>query len=525
MWTAGASGRAPVGDIEPLAPACTRFSPPSVPHATQAFLLPHQDPDTHARARLTNRDYSRPLNLGPDPVLAEQLQALPNLTKLRFHGDPWGCATSLSTPGGSQKLRELDLLLDDETDMSYRMYEKFCTLMESASGITALKWSCPSYLWLDMTFAVLALGRSPQLVSLEIAGRLRMADTGFGTSIQLTALQRLRLRRAVWPQVLPYLPSFPNLEDIGSILIEDEVVEKVSVLGRLSRLVVDGVKDFESVPTFSRLSTLRALSVINDYPHGHRHGLRSEVVELIRGVTQLTELAVSGEDLPLKGLSQMVAPMTRLKSLHLQGRPCTVSAFLEAPLHGLRHLSIALGGGSPSANSAAAGLLPHLCQLTRLSALRIEAPFDFHARVPASFLTSLTGLVDLKLRFVLCGNNAYADIRCLATLTRLEWLVVESVSQDRIPYQPSSCQRSPQRLPSRAVPVRVVFVNITDLQPLSALQMLEAWDLRDAWRWVGDNPNSVLEDLHAVKLPAGHEGLEDLRWRGSAFTHCMQYTP
>lgn len=376
-------------------------------------------------------------------------------------------------------------------------------------------------------------------------------DTWVEAALKLTALQRLRLGAPFWLQLLPHLASFPNLKDIGEVPFQDrDVVETVASLTALTRLRARTLEDFASSPALSCLSAPQALSLCSN----KWRGAESDIEALIRAVTQLTELAITCDSLDEAELNRVLvmAPLRRLKSLHLRCVGLRVASPIRvlrnAPLHGLRILSITLDEDNASESvalcaalpglerlsvvtwkSAAQGLVPHLSQLSRLSALRIEAhsaswrtPHSASRRlnsrdvcVRASFLTGLTGLVDLKLRHVLSARNAVTDIPCLATLTRLQWLVVESVSHDDGDWDPSQAQ--------------FLSVEAGDLQPLSALRMLEAYDLHDAWVWAGDTPmaNSVsLRDLQGVHLHCPRQDYEeyDPMWRGSAFTRDISCT-
>lgn len=177
-------------------------------------------------------------------------------------------------------------------------------------------------------------------------------------------------------------------------------------------------------------------------------------------------------------------------------------------LAGLERLSVT-ALNTPPIYSAPVGITPHLSQLTRLSALCVEGDTS-HARVSGSFLTGLTGLVNLKLHYVLSADNATSDIRYLAMLTRLQWLDVASVPKAWDTWWIAESSPEQQR----------VLVRRGDLQPLEALRMLVAWDLDEAWHWEGDKPNYMVGELRGF---CGYSTgfslsiLKDPRWRRSAF--------
>lgn len=235
---------------------------------------------------------------------------------------------------------------------------------------------------------------------------------------------------------------------------------------------------------------------------------------LSQALTRLTELAIfSDGDRLVTGIVPVLTPVALrgLVSLHLHGAPCSVSELLEAPLQGLRVLSVDLGEATPAQCQAlcsartgldslslewrdpsAQDVVRYLPQLTRLSALRLGAPSEnSEFRVPATFLTGLTGLQQLTLCHVLSKYNAEADIQCVAALTRLTWLVVRSPNRN---YFEEVEPAPPPQLK------RCSFL------PLGALRLLEAWDLNTAWDTIhGPNfglgldrendPDIVVKDL------------------------------
>lgn len=368
---------------------------------------------------------------------------------------------------------------------------------------------------------------------LEIkARRAGLHDACLGIMPQLTALQRLQVEWRIWPELLPHLASFPSLKDVATVLFEgQDAVESIVALTSLTRLQAVCDSGLASMEPLTRLSALQALSLrLCEFRRGE-----IAVETLIRGRTQLTELAVVGLNFSFEGFGHVLAPLGCLKRLHLHclSYPCPISVLRESPLHGLWHLSVGLGAGAPTEFAAlcsalvglerlsvyfsdpwAMGLVRHLSHLTRLSALRLEAVEHWNSRVRASFLTDLTGLVDLKLSQVLAGENARFDIPCLALLTRLRWLVVESWA---------SCLCGCQATSATSVPLRRVLVSLQDLQPLSALRMLESCDLADAWRWQLHNPDDSVRELCKIaKRYVGPYRLEEGRLEGSAFSHMIE---
>lgn len=390
-------------------------------------------------------------------------------------------------------------------------------MCKAEEGITSLKWSRFPPNGQEDTLLPLALASCPQLDRLEVASCQNLSDTCIETVRQLTALQRLTLAREMWPQFLPYLAFFPSLKDIARFPFKaQDAVERIAALTTLTRVGADCAEGFALLEPLSRLSALQVLSL---EPGWDRSGECSVEVQM-RGVTQLTELAIYGGYISWRRLPQMVARIGRLRSLHLHWRPCRVRTLLETSLHGLRHFSVTLGVGTKSEFSALFSALTglerltldldirppisalfHLNQLTRLTGLRIAAPRNRPGSQDALCLTGLTGLVDLNLRNVLRANPASDDIAFLAALTKLQWLAVDSGGGECLGR-------------------KRIHVSSRDLQPFKALRMLEAWDLDKAWHWEGESPNDVVS--HMLKF---HEFSQwhrcctyRLRWQGSAFT-------
>lgn len=501
-------------------------------------------------------------NCAEAPNVAEQLQALPNVTNLRFEGDPSSCAAFLGIPGCAPKLRELDVQLSERGRPGMDVLLDFGCKLKSATGLTSLVWSRYS-LGDVVSDPVLCLAAicCPQLVHLEMLWLTKVPHTGINFLLQLTALQKLRFGRHAGRQLFPHLACFPVLNDVGTVFLEEQdangaearryPVKSIAALTALTRVEGECMFRFAPLEPLARLPSLRALTLSFNHLSSGDFGGKVQ----IRGITQLTELAVIGKSLSMTGLGHVLGPLPSLETLHLHCQPCPIGMLLEIPLRRLRHLSIALGAASPSeflllcsalaglerlsvsmSSAAAVCLVPHLSLLTRLTALRIEARpepgeagYPTGARAAASFLTGLTGLVDLKLSHVLSPDNALSDIPCLATLTGLRWLVMESgvwglpwhKASDPLPD--AAVEETPEQPPHMPGHVNHVSIKPEDLLPLAALRMLHACDLFDSWRCEGDNPEFVVERLCGLREFSRQCSFSKKRcWKGSAFKNLIE---
>lgn len=277
------------------------------------------------------------------------------------------------------------------------------------------------------------------------------------------------------------------------------MVISVAAITSLTRLQIEPFEP--SVGLLDPLTELSALEALLVSTWGSL-ALRSMSFELLpHGMSQLTELVVLN-DVSFTGFQQLVAPLGCLVSLHLNSRRngCTVGTLLEAPLQGLRHLSLRLGEGRQSEFSAlcsaltgleslsidirhASGreLFQHLPQLTCLTSLWIEVTAQNVQRVPGTFLTGLTGLAELQLCKVLSKHNPPADIACLALLTTLQCLSVKWKGSEKCWKRGEPPEVQPKHL-----------------QPLSALRWLEVLNLNEAWRTPtgrGKKPDEVVTAL------------------------------
>lgn len=261
----------------------------------------------------TNSETMQQLDQSAGPILAEQLQALPSLTKLRFRGDRRSCAALQKVPGCAPKVKELDLNLDwgRVGDAGADGNDDFCAVLNCVTGVTSIIWS--RFPGLEDTWLPLALASCPRLVSLHLTFTIQLPDTGLRNLLNLTALQRLQFCSHVWQQLLPYVASFPSLKVIGSVpRAEPDAVERIAAITTLTRVRAVSPEDFASTPALSRLSALQVLSLCS-----HQHfGLDSSIAALVCVVTQLTELAISCEG-RVTGLRRILDPLTRVESLHL----------------------------------------------------------------------------------------------------------------------------------------------------------------------------------------------------------------
>lgn len=466
---------------------------------------------------------------GPGPDVAAQIRALPGLTRLRYHGDLVNCARFLEIDGFACKLRDLDIRLTPHHDTSPAVITDFCEKLGGAKSVTSLKWTreFPDGIEID-TLLPLVLHKCPNLVSLVVPKPIWVSDAIGGTIQRLAQLKVLRIDPHVWPELLPSVSALCGLKQLGNMHwdeLDGPVVMDVTALTSLTRLKASCSEGFASLEPLSRLPKLQSLWL--NAGDRCREDIGAEIN--IRRVSHLRELAVNGRGMPVTGLSDFLGGFTSLNSLHLHCGPCPMRELLEAPwaLRGLRRLSIALGGGAPlsfpelcselrglemlSVSVSELSLTAHLSQLTRLTALRVENNGNDSAMlVPATFLTGLTALVDLKLRLVLSPSKAREDVPCLAMLTNLQWLVVHSQGRDFSATKDNFSASDLQNL----------LATRSDLQPLTALRLLEYCDLSNAWNWDGSDLDSVVNEL--CHLGTWSEVEEDWCRRGSAFTRPIE---
>lgn len=443
------------------------------------------------------------------PGIAEQLAILPCLTKLRIyeHDEVLERSDILKLPQFASLLQELTIGRS-YSSAGFQAVSSFCEAVKAATAITSLEWRMYGIRGL---LPLLASCTRLQLLEVD-TWQFYMPATLCDAVLRLSHLDTLRVRynqKSVWEGLVPSLSALPCLRDLATVPVgQPATATKLASLTRLIRLQVCVAEslDAHGLKVLSRLSALKSLGVQS--LRGRRESRSALSFEWLPvSMSHLTELCVHGEFL-ITGFKKTVGSLSRLSRLALRGSPCPVVTLWQAPLQGLRHLSLKIEEGGfvklfvSFSMPMLAGLeslsleayrvsdtegIGHFAELTRLTSLRIIATNAWRP-VPATFLTGLAGLTELVLHKVLSAHNAEADIQCVARLTRLRRLELTSREIDRYKYDAKT----------QAVNPLPLTLDRRHFLPRKALRLLEAWSLDRAWRTPTGHacsPDQVVKEL------------------------------
>lgn len=365
-------------------------------------------------------------------ALPRQLNALTALTTLSIgpRSASWRQVfqtTPIPLNAGLNGLRELqfDAPLTDEGDA-----KRLAAALRCAPHLCGLGCS-------DERVVAALPGVRPGLRSLDIrlrTPRLNQDPRAMMAILELTCLQELRLLQAGdCSLLLASLSGLSSLRALAVSLHKEQNHRDLAALTQLTRLDVDLFYSAR-VPWSVGLSSLKALRCLKV----QAPKIVGEAGRIIHGMKDLRELHLQlwGCVGPYSTAScpwgQACAPGLTKLILWSGDGPSPASQIMVAPLGGLRHLSLWMVDGTPAEmqtlayhliglehldiqlkHSLCQYLLPHLSAATRLTSLRVLScgGETLPSNVQATFLSSLVGLRELRLHWVLSAANGDENIR------------------------------------------------------------------------------------------------------------------